>query len=211
MPIKGSHKPERSKYLSREQVGALLRGPRDAKELRDYYLLACAYFLCRRVGEVVRLQPSHFANIAMDEIVVPILKRVKKPKDGQEARWPRGMQKDALTGLPLARVPVVDGKDILVAMLAWAGDSDWIFRGSRGGHLSSRRGQQIFRVWADAAGIPTQCTIHSLRHTACSNVVSKAGIAVGRDLAAHSSIAVTNTYVHSTREDLERAKGSLDP
>lgn len=211
MPAKGSHKPERAKYLSRDQVAALLRAPEAAGEMRDYYVLACAYYLCRRVGEVVRLQPAHFANLSMSEIVVPILKRVKKAKDGVEARWPRGMQKDALTGLPLARVPIIDGMEILQRMLAWAGNRDWIFQGSRGGHLSVRRATQIFRVWADVAALPKQCTIHSLRHTACSNVVSAAGIAVGRDLAAHSSIAVTNTYVHATREDLARAKGALNP
>ncbi len=205
--------------MTREQVAALLRAPREAGAWRDHYLLASMYYLARRVGEAVLLQPDHFRNLSMNEIVVPLKKRLRKhrcrescPKncamDGK-VKWPRGMLKDGLTGMPLKAIPVVDGQQTLREMLKWAGEKDWIFPGMNGGHLTVRRAQAIFRVWADSVGLPKQMSPHSLRHTAVSFLVEAAGVAVGRDVAAHSSIAVTDLYTHTTAASLKKARGSL--
>lgn len=220
MPKAGSHKPEKAKFLDRAHVAALLDAPRAAGKWRDHYLLAATFYLCRRVGEVVLLQPRHFENIASGEIVIPLLKRLKVHRcrnscardcpDVGKRKWPRGYAKDQATGLPLKAVPIVGGKETLQAMLKWAGDRQWIFAGRAGKHLGVRRAEQIFNEWRDVAGLPPKATIHSLRHTGVSLVTAAGGIAVGRDIAGHASVATTDTYVHRQQRDVERAAKALD-
>ncbi len=220
MPAKGSHKPEKAKFIGIERVHELLAAPLEAGAMRDHYLLACTYFLCRRIGEVVLLQPKHFVHMDDDEVLVPLLKRktthrctgrCKIPCPRQGVReMPRGMAEDDLTGLPLKAIPLFDGKSIFKGMLEWAAGRDWLFQGQTPKtHLSVRRAQDIFRLWADVIGLDEKVTPHSLRHTACSLVVAKAGVVAGRDLAAHSSVAITDIYTHLTPEDRAKAKGAL--
>ena len=71
--------------------------------------------------------------------------------------------------------------------------------------------RNVFYRWAPCAKLHRDASPHSLRHTAVSNVVSAAGVVLGRDIAAHSSIAVTNVYAHATDEDRRKARGSLRP
>jgi site-specific recombinase XerD len=48
--------------------------------------------------------------------------------------------------------------------------------------------------------------VHALRHAFCSNLARK-GVGVGgiRALAGHSTVAVTNRYMHATGADLRGA------
>lgn len=220
MPPRGYVKPKKAKYLSSEQVGALIGAPKAAGEMRDYYLLAATYFLARRIGEVVRLRPENFANLEDDEVNIGILKRERAHRCGPRCARPckrkgtktvsRNLPHDPVNGLPVVSIPVLpDAKPVLAAMVRWAGERRWIFEGQLGKHLTTRAAQKIFTKWKLVAGIPKAVTPHSLRHTAVSRVVAAAGIALGRDLAAHSSIAVTNAYVHVTEGDRERSRGSL--
>lgn len=220
MTRKGSTKPEAAKSLTREQVKELLLAPKGAGEMRDYYLLAATYYLGRRIGETVLLQPRHFENLEFGEVTVPILKRLRLhrckprcaspcPSKGKHV-WPKGLPKDELTGLPMKKIPVIDGKILLSRMLAWCGARAWIFRGrSAGSHLRTRQAQSIFRMWATVVGLPDAVTAHSLRHTAVTFAVDSGGIALGRDLAAHANIATTDGYVKTTEGAKARARGSL--
>jgi site-specific recombinase XerD len=51
-------------------------------------------------------------------------------------------------------------------------------------------------------------SVHALRHAFCSHLVRVGiGVEAVRALAGHSSIRVTNRYVHATGVDLRRAMG----
>jgi integrase len=49
-------------------------------------------------------------------------------------------------------------------------------------------------------------TPHGLRHTAASLLSEHAPIAVAREVLGHSSLAITNTYIHAT--DAAKRAGS---
>lgn len=54
-------------------------------------------------------------------------------------------------------------------------------------------------------GIKENVTPHSLRHTFVTDVAREYGVEVARDVVGHSSIAVTNRYIHSNREEIKKA------
>lgn len=54
-------------------------------------------------------------------------------------------------------------------------------------------------------GIKENVTPHSLRHTFVTDVAREYGVEIARDAVGHSSIAVTNRYIHSNRETVKKA------
>jgi len=76
------------------------------------------------------------------------------------------------------------------------------FPGPRGGYLQRSTFRSVF--WLPAlkrAGI-TDFRVHDMRHSAISWwVAANIPLADVRDRAGHSSIAVTNTYVHAVPRD----------
>lgn len=71
--------------------------------------------------------------------------------------------------------------------------------------------KQIWEVIAEkekSLGLKTG--VHILRHTTLSNVEKKGGASVARDIANHSSFAMTNKYSHTTAEERASAINQLD-
>jgi integrase len=63
-----------------------------------------------------------------------------------------------------------------------------------------------FKQIRQKLGLPDTCVIHSLRHSFCSALGnSGAGAFEIQRLAGHSSVAISQRYVHSTQERLESA------
>jgi len=63
-----------------------------------------------------------------------------------------------------------------------------------------------FKAIREKLGLPDTCVIHSLRHSFCSALGnSGAGAFEIQRLAGHSSVAISQRYVHSTQERLESA------
>ena len=196
---RGSHKPEAAKFLTREQVAALLEAAE--KRTRDYFLLATTFYLALRVGEVVVLGPMHF-RLPFRDVMIPTEKR----------RIRKGQPLDKRTGRPLYPVGVMSGLDVLGRLLEWAGDREWIFQATKGrvaGPMSTRTAQSIFKRWAGVAGIDPIYSIHSLRHTACSLLYQATkNLVTVKEFARHSLITTTSVYAHSM--DWEKAGGALD-
>ena len=53
--------------------------------------------------------------------------------------------------------------------------------------------------------IKENVTPHSLRHTFVTDIAKEYGVEIARDVVGHSSIAVTNRYIHSNREKIKKA------
>lgn len=80
-------------------------------------------------------------------------------------------------------------------------------RGLRPHYVSVR-----FKKFIRLAGLPEEVTFHSLRHTCCTNLIlSGVPIELVRRYMGHSSISVTQRYVHSTIGDLERYISKVNP
>ena len=75
---------------------------------------------------------------------------------------------------------------------------------SRNGHRMTRNALwKSFATKQLHADIPTG--IHILRHTVLSAIDHDGGSALARDVGGHSSVAVTNRYVHTTQEERKQA------
>jgi integrase len=70
---------------------------------------------------------------------------------------------------------------------------------------------QQFRVIRDAIGLPSDCVLHSTRHTFCTRLGTAGADAFTiQKLAGHSSITVSQRYVHSGMEAKRSAIAMLD-
>jgi len=86
-----------------------------------------------------------------------------------------------------------------ILSVAPTGREGWLFTTAAGGHWNRHN---LYRQMKAEAG----CRLHTLRHTFVSRLLARGvGASVARDLAGHSSIAVTDGYAHTQLVDLRRA------
>jgi site-specific recombinase XerD len=78
--------------------------------------------------------------------------------------------------------------------------------------LQSRHwASEQFREIRDKLKLPWDCVIHSCRHTFCTRLGERGADAFTiQKLAGHSSITISQRYVHPTPERLESAIGLLE-
>ena len=83
------------------------------------------------------------------------------------------------------------------------GDEDFLFLSERGKLYTTRGVRKRVKFWFSKAGISTNLSCHSCRHTYVSHLMA-AGVdlATIRDNAGHSSLAITSIYSHATKDDL---------
>lgn len=90
--------------------------------------------------------------------------------------------------------------------------STWVFTSKRGRRpLTRHYPSEQFRVIRDALNMDQDCVLHSTRHTFCTRL-GKAGADAFtiQKLAGHSSITISQRYVHADREIKESAIRLLD-
>ena len=86
-----------------------------------------------------------------------------------------------------------------LAKLIRDGKSGWMFLAPRGGPWNRHH---LYRQMKEVAG----CGLHILRHTFVSRLLAAGvGSSVARDLAGHSTIAVTDGYAHTNLDALRAA------
>ena len=87
-------------------------------------------------------------------------------------------------------------------------DSGLVFTDAVGAGRNDGTFRDHMRAACKAAGVPP-LTPHGLRHTAASLLAEHAPIAVARDMLGHSSLAITNGYVHSSGDARRRGSEAL--
>ena len=198
MPQKGFRKPERAKFIPREECELLIRAPREAGAMRDHYLFATMFYSALRIGECVQLRPGNF-DVAHACILAPTLKKRKKNKDGTKLN-------------PLMEVPILpEAVSIYTEIVDWSRGRQWVFPGAKDGrHITERMVENLFDKWCRAVNLDPAYTPHSLRHSACSLMakMTKDPVLV-RDFARHGNVSTTNVYLHGGRDKWAEAVGSL--
>ena len=91
-----------------------------------------------------------------------------------------------------------------------ASSSRYVFPATDGGPLSRHWASEQFRTLRDAMMLPDDCVVHSTRHTFCTRLGESGcdAFTIMR-LAGHSSIVISQKYVHPTPALLENAIGRL--
>jgi integrase/recombinase XerD len=171
-------------FLKDREPEAILRATRRE---RDRILLLAGLYCGLRVSELCRL----------DVADLDFGRRILFVRQGKG-------KKDRMVPIP---------RKLLGPLRAWvnARNSGPVFPSSHGGCLTPRAVQLLVKRLAAAAGLPQAAqlryaTPHKLRHAYATRLLeSGATIYEVRDLLGHSSIATTETYLHTTPERLSKA------
>ena len=133
-----------------------------------------------------------------------------KPKDGADRGWvyvAKGKSKYAKRYVPLTQ----RASEIIVQCRKLS-KGDYVFPGHGGKRKLSRfwPSEQFAQI-TDKLHLPWDCVLHSTRHTFCTNLgESGADAFTIQKLAGHSSITISQRYVHPTPIRLESAIGMLE-
>ena len=175
------------KYLTHDQAEALLNAKAGRNRVRDRAIIALILYSGLRVSEVCSLTIGQMRN-RTEPIVV-------KRKGGRY-------------------VPVVIGDGFwpyLDAYLERREDRDNddapLFMTSHGNPCDRYDIYRALSTKQKSLGVATGP--HALRHTFVSEVENTCGAGVARDCANHKTLAITNRYDHTTREQRVAAVNSL--
>ncbi len=165
--------------LSEQEIEALMAQPngRNAKEIRDKAMLELLYATGIRVSELIHLELKDL-NMSVGFITC---------RDEQKERMvPFGKQaKKALTDY------LEEGRDILVK----GGESPWLFTNCSGQPMSRQGFWKIIKFYGDKAGIKSDITPHSIRHSFAAHLLkSGADIHAVQTILGHSDSATTQMY-----------------
>ncbi len=165
--------------LSQEETARLLEQPdRTPIGIRDRAMLEMAYSTGMRVSEVCDLR---FESLDRESRLVRI-----RGKGGRERIVPIGREAERSLERYLAEARPELVRDPQVP---------WIFLNYRGGRLSRVGFWKILKKYAAEAGLPTEVTPHTLRHSFATHLVEGgADLRVVQELLGHSSIATTQIY-----------------
>jgi len=131
-----------------------------------------------------------------------------KPKPGASLGWvyvEKGKSKYAKRYVPLTERSL----QILTNMKK---GSAFVFPAENGEQLSRHWPSEQFRKLRDKMKLPKDCVVHACRHTFCTRLGEAGADAFEiQRLAGHSSILISQRYVHPTPERLESAIDRLNP
>ncbi|MDK2888467.1 MAG: hypothetical protein PWP72_1345 [Thermoanaerobacter sp.] len=174
------------RWLTRQELGALVRAVQKYGIPRDRALLAILLHTGLRVSEAVSL---HVEDLVIRERSGWVT--VREGKGGKRRQVPLN----------------VTARRMVQEWLTVHPGGDWLFPG-RKGHMTARTAEKILEKYARLAGV--EVTPHQLRHTFCKMLVD-AGESLDRVavLAGHSNLNTTARYTRPGVQDLEKAVEKL--
>lgn len=182
--------------LQMSEVIKLLEEPKgkNPKELRDKAMLELLYATGIRVSELITLTTSQL-NIQMSYIVC---------KDGQKERIiPFGIKaREALLNyLEYSRGFMLDNPD-----------SEILFVNCSGQSMSRQGFWKLIKSYAEKAGITTEITPHTLRHSFAAHLVENgADLKSVQEMMGHSDISTTQIYANLKQSKLRDVYSKAHP
>jgi integrase/recombinase XerC len=170
------------KWLSRRELGALVRAVQKYGSRRDQALVTLLLHTGLRVSEAVSLRVQDVVIRERSGHVV-----VRQGKGGKYREVPLNATARRIIGEYMAGL-----------------SGDWLFPGKNGGPMTRRAAEKALAKYARLAGV--EATPHRLRHTFCKMLVD-AGESLDRVavLAGHENMNTTARYTRPGRADLEAA------
>jgi integrase len=133
-----------------------------------------------------------------------------EPKDGEQRGFiyiAKGKSKYAKRYIPMTAMA-----EAMLTECKLRSKCQYVFTSANGRRRMSRHwASEQFREIRDKLQLPWDCVIHSCRHTFCTRLgESGADAFTIQKLAGHSSITISQRYVHPTPARLESAIGLLE-
>ncbi|MCI6331283.1 MAG: site-specific tyrosine recombinase XerD [Lachnospiraceae bacterium] len=182
--------------LTTDEVFALLEQPSgdSPKEIRDKAMLELLYATGIRVSELINLEASD-VNLKTSSILC---------RDGSKSRTiPYGKKaKDALTRyLEGAREAIVDNKESTI-----------LFANCSGQKMSRQGFWKLIKHYAKKAGIESDITPHTLRHSFAAHLVENgADLRSVQEMLGHSDISTTQIYANMSHSHIREVYNRTHP
>ena len=165
--------------LSIEEVEELLRQPdgETPKEIRDKAMLELLYATGIRVSELINLRVED-VNLTIGFLTCHDEHKERTVPFGRTAR--------------LALLRYIDhGRDVLLK----GNQSEWLFTNCNGKAMSRQGFWKIIKYYGEKAGIQTDITPHTLRHSFAAHLLSGgADLHAVQVMMGHSDMATTQAY-----------------
>jgi site-specific recombinase XerD len=170
--------------LSRSEIKTLVK---QTKNIKHRLLLSLAYGAGLRVSEAVNLRVK---DIDFKELTIH-LKNSKGKKD-RITIFPNKLKADLES--------LTEGKN----------KNNFVFSSQRGGKISTRTAQKVFKDSLKKAGIKKEATFHSLRHSFATHLLEN-GVDVRyvQELLGHRNIRTTQRYTQVTNPKPKNIKSPL--
>ena len=182
--------------LTTDEVFALLEQPSgdSPNEIRDNVILYLLYATGIRVSELINLETSD-VNLKTSSILC---------RDGSKSRTiPYGKKaKDALTRyLEGAREAIVDNKESTI-----------LFANCSGQKMSRQGFWKLIKHYAKKAGIESDITTHTLRHSFAAHLVENgADLRSVQEMLGHSDISTTQIYANMSHSHIREVYNRTHP
>lgn len=182
--------------LTQEETRRLLEEPKgnSPKELRDKAMLELLYATGIRVSELISLKLTDI-NLQMEYIVC---------SDGHKERIiPFGdVARDAV------KAYLRDGRPRLLK----EGENEYLFMNCSGGEMSRQGFWKLIKFYGKKAGITTELTPHTLRHSFAAHLVGNgADLKSVQEMMGHSDISTTQVYAQIKRERIREVYTKAHP
>lgn len=202
-PVRPVPTPRRDRklprFLEEEDVRRLLEeGPADGfGALRDRALLEVLYGGGLRVSEAVGLD---LGDLDLAEGAARV-----RGKGGKERLAPLG------SAAARALAAYLPERAARLEALGRVGE-EALFLNKNGGRLDVRSVRRLLRRRADAAGIRTRVTPHTLRHSFATHLLNRgADLRAVQELLGHEDLATTQIYTHVTVHRLKEVYDRTHP
>jgi integrase len=165
------------------------RNPKEARIIIDFFLFSLIANTGLRISEALNLK---WSDIHDDFLIVrPEISKNKK----RGTVYFGTKTQEILAELKEVRSEIIKRKS-----------TDYLF--SLNGKVTSRSYMHgRFKYWVEQTGLPSNLSIHSLRHTYGTMCLDKGlPLTFVRDNLRHSTVAVTSQYLHLTKESREKVK-----
>ena len=183
--------------LTSQEVELLLDQPKDVdlKGTRDKAMLEFAYATGMRVTELITLKMDD-VNLAQEYVVCHDRKKERIVPFGSDA-------KKALVRY------ITDGREYL---LGDNEDSVIMFPNCQGGAMSRQGFWKLIKMYGKKAGIETELTPHTLRHSFASHLVENgADLKSVQEMLGHSDISTTQIYMTSGNKRVREVYAKAHP